>query len=117
MQDQPQNLRGLKALVGFMAVLIVIGTTVVVGTLIHRFYAKSAPAPTTTASAPTDATEIQGNVPPPVSSTLVLAPGLQIEGMTSVGHDLALWIRGPVGDKVLLVDPRTGQTQTIVTSH
>lgn len=104
-----------------MAVLIIVGTTVVVGTLIHRFYAKSAPAPTTiTTESPTmpnNTAEIQGDALPSAPSTLVLAPGLQIEGMTAVGHDLALWIRGPVGDKVLLLNPRTGQINTIVTTH
>ena len=42
MQDQPrQDLRGLKALVGIMGVLIVLGTALVIGVVIHRLYARN----------------------------------------------------------------------------
>ena len=42
MQDQPrQDLRALKALVGVMGVLIVLGTALVIGVVIHRLYARN----------------------------------------------------------------------------
>lgn len=116
MQDQPQNLRGLKALVGIMAVLIIIGTTVVVGTLIRRFYAKTTPAPTTTALINASNTaDIESSLP--TASTLTLPQGLQIEGITAIDHQLAIWVRGPVGDKIIILNPQTGQAHTLVTSH
>ena len=116
MQDQPQNLRGLKALVGIMAVLIIIGTTVVVGTLIHRFYAKTTPTPTTTTLLhETNAADIDTDLPSP--TTLALPQGLQIEGIAAIDHNLAVWVRGPVGDKIIILNPKTGQAHTAVTSH
>ena len=116
MQDQPQNLRGLKVLVGIMAVLIIIGTTVVVGTLIHRFYAKTTPTPTTTALFNETSSADLDSVPPP-QTALILPQGLQIEGMTAIDHNLAVWVHGPVGDKIIIINPKTGQTHTVVTSH
>ena len=98
MQGQPQgNLRALKALVGFLAVLIILGTAVVVGTVIHRLYANHA-APSIRAA------------PPVLSATAAqLLPGERIEGIAGVGGEIALWVSGPQGERVLLLDPVSGR--------
>jgi hypothetical protein len=105
MQDQPQtDLRGLKALVAILGALIVLGTAVVVGTVIHRLYARvSAPPSMVVAVAP----------PPvgvaPLAVGAALAKGERIEGIAGAGGDVAVWVNGPAGDRVLLLDPATGR--------
>ncbi len=106
MTDQPQNLRGLKAAVGGMGVLIVIGTTVVVGTIIHRLYARvSAPppiaAPLAAPAAPAGATAAS-----PVTASL--PAGSHIAGIAAAGPDVAVWVSAPGGDQLWLVNPQTG---------
>ena len=110
MTGQPQDLRGLKAVVGIMGVLIVVGTTVVVGTIIHRLYDRillpppsAAPlsvplAPVTAAGAPS------------------LQPGEHIAGIAGAGGDVAVWVSGPAGDRVLLLDPASGQLRVGLTA-
>ena len=112
MQDQPQNLRGLKALVGVLGVLIVIGTAVVVGTIIHRLYARFA-APSNPVPAVAAADGAGGVATPgaPTGGTAAmagLAPGEQIQGIASAGPDVAVWVSGPKGERVLLLDPASG---------
>lgn len=116
MQDQPQNLRGLKALVGIMAVLIVIGTTVVIGTVIHRLYARFA-TPSTPAS--TEKMPVTGGAPStlPLGAVARLAPGEHISGIASAGGKLAVWVSGPAGDRLLLLNPVTGQVQDVLRSR
>ncbi len=106
MQGQPQNLRGLKALVGIMGVLIVIGTTVVVGTVIHRLYARfNAPSIPAAPVAP-----VAGSVAVPVAHAVAAAlePGEHIAGIAAAGPDVAVWVSGPKGERVLLLDPVSG---------
>jgi len=110
MTDQPQNLRGLKAAVGGMGLLIVIGTTVVVGTIIHRLYAReSAPPPMVAAlgvpAAPVVASTA-GASPP--ADGVALPAGSHISGIASAGADVAVWVTGPAGDQLWLVNPQTG---------
>jgi hypothetical protein len=113
MQDQPQNLRGLKALVGFMGVLIIIGSTVVVGTIIHRLYARfSAPSTAPAATAVSVPGNVSAAVPPGVAAEL--APGEHISGIASAGAELAVWISGPKGDRLLLLNPATGQARAVL---
>lgn len=126
MQDQPQNLRGLKAAVGIMGVLIVIGTTVVIGTIIHRLYARfSAPSTPSVAAASVPAPgAVQGVVAqgaavpagggPAAGGMVALQPGERVAGIASAGADLAIWVRGPQGERVLLLDPATGQSHAVL---
>jgi hypothetical protein len=98
----------LKALVGIMGVLIVLGTAVVIGVVIHRIYAKPA------------VQSMIGVVPgaaagaPVVSG--VLPPGEHIAGIAAAGGDVAVWVTGPAGDRVLLVNPETGVVSVAVTA-
>jgi hypothetical protein len=102
MTDQPQNLRSLKATVGIMGVLIVIGTTVVVGTIIHRLYARvSAPPPMV--AAPLAAPAAEAGV------AAQLPPGEHIAGIAAAGADVAVWVSGPSGGRLLLLNPASGQ--------
>lgn len=111
MQGQPQNLRGLKALVGIMGVLIVIGTTVVVGTVIHRLYARfNAPSiPAAPLAAPV--APVAGNVAVAPEVAAELAPGEHIAGIAAAGPDVAVWVSGPKGERVLLLDPVSGRAR------
>jgi len=104
MQGQPQNLRGLKALVGIMGVLIVIGTTVVIGTVIHRLYARFTAPPMPVAPLAAPMAPVAGNVP----VAAALAPGEHIAGIAGAGPDVAVWVSSPKGDRVLLLDPASG---------
>ena len=99
-----------------MGVLIIIGSTVVVGTIIHRLYARfSAPStPQVAAVAPAP-----GSVPaalPPAAMAAQLAPGEHISGIASAGAQLAVWISGPKGDRLLLLNPVTGQARAVLSS-
>ena len=98
MQGQPQgDLRALKALVGILGVLIVLGTALVVGTVIHRLYANHAPPSI-------QATPLAGG---PVAAQLL--PGEKIQGIAGAGGEFALWVNGPQGGRVLLLNPANGQ--------
>ncbi len=89
-------MRGLKALVGILGVLILLGTALVIGVVIQRIYAKPGAA---SMSAP----------PPgaPAGGALVLPKGTHISGIAAAGGELAVWVSGPDGDQIWLVDPRT----------
>ncbi|WP_297488794.1 hypothetical protein [Acidocella sp.] len=109
MRDQPQaNLRGLKVLVGGMGVLIVLGTAVVVGTVIHRIYARK----------PAASMVVAPMVPGASAATAVgaLAPGEHIAGIAGAGSDVAVWVNGPGGDRLLLVDPASGQVSVALST-
>ncbi len=114
MRDQPQSdLRGLKALVGILGVLIVVGTAVVIGTVIHRLYARNdAPSmaqPLATPAAPAPA------LPAPAGlASTVLPPGEHIAGIAAAGGRIAVWVSGPQGDRLLLVDPLSGQSRVVL---
>jgi len=106
MEDQPRggDLRALKALVGVMGVLIVVGTAVVIGVVIHRIYAKPA-QPSITAVLPGE--------PAAAAAAPDNAPGRHVAGIAAAGGDLAVWQTGPGGDRILLLDPRTGAVTTV----
>ena len=93
-----QDLRALKALVGIMGVLIILGTALVIGVVINRLYARKA-APSISVSAP-------------VAASATLAPGEHIAGIAAAGPDLAIWVSGPGGDRLLLLDPASGALRT-----
>jgi hypothetical protein len=111
METQPRrtaDLRGLKALVGILGVLVVLGTALVIGIVIHRIYGKPA------ALAPAS-----GSVPgmlPGLPASNVLAHGERIEGIAGAGGEVALWVSGPGGDRVLLLDPGTGRVAVGIAS-
>lgn len=99
-----------------MGVLIIIGTTVVVGTIIHRLYARFATpstAPAMAASAPAPG-GVAAAAPPAVVGQL--APGEHISGIAPAGTELAVWVSGPKGDRLLLLNPGTGQVHTVLRS-
>jgi len=104
MTDQPQNLRGLKAAVGIMGVLIVVGTTVVVGTIIHRLYARDSAPPPTVAPLALPAVPVA-----PQGVAAQLLPGEHIAGIAAAGADVAVWVTGPSGGRLLLLNPASGQ--------
>ncbi len=86
-------MRGLKALVGILGVLIVLGTALVIGVVIQRIYARPAAA---SISAPAP------------GGKLVLPAGSHVAGIAAAGGELAVWVSGPEGDQIWLLDPRTG---------
>jgi len=93
-------LLGLKLLVGFLGVLIVIGTALVIGVVIHRIY--------DVAAAPSMPAGVSAGGP------VRLAAGERVAGIAAAGGDVAVWVTGPDGDRVLLVDPRTGGATVVV---
>ncbi len=107
MQDQPrQDLRALKALVGVMGVLIVLGTALVIGVVIHRLYARNGVASNVAvATVP---------VPSAVTGSVRLGQGDKIAGIAGAGGDVAVWVNGPAGDRLLLIDPASGQARVVL---
>ncbi len=101
-----------------MGVLIIIGSTVVVGTIIHRLYARftvpsTAPVPSV-ASVPAPQAVPAAAVPPAAAAQL--APGERISGIASAGAELAIWVSGAKGDRLLLLDPVTGRARIVLSS-
>jgi hypothetical protein len=98
------DLRGLKALVGFLGVLIVIGTAVVIGVVIKRIYGTSPVAASISSPVP-------GVAEVPVTA---LAPGEHIAGIAGAGGEFAVWVSGARGDRLLLLNPQTGVLSTVL---
>jgi hypothetical protein len=103
-QARSDDLRGLKALVGILGALVVLGTALVIGVVIHRMYDKPA------AAAP--------GIIPGVSDAApnVLGQGEHIAAVAGAGGAFAIWVTGPAGDRVLLLDPATGRLAVAVAS-
>ncbi|HQT63685.1 MAG: hypothetical protein B7Z75_08165 [Acidocella sp. 20-57-95] len=101
------NLRGLKALVTVLGVLIVLGTAFVIGTVIKRFYAKPVAASMTMPVSAVIPGESQVVLPPGA-----LAPGDHIAGIAGAGGVFAVWVSGAGGDRLLLLNPQTGAVST-----
>ncbi len=104
-----------------MGVLIIIGSTVVVGTIIHRLYARfSAPSTAPAAAAVPAPGSVPATLPPSALPSAAmaaqLAPGEHISGIASAGAELAVWISGPKGDRLLLLNPVTGQARAVLSS-
>ena len=91
-------MRALKAATVVMGVLILAGTAVLVATIVKR---ATAPAPAA------------GFVPSvaSVAATLHEPPGTQIAGVAASGDALAITLRGGGPDRVVLIDPRTGEVR------
>lgn len=83
-------MRAVKIAVAVMSVLIVLGTIVVVATVINRMSNPAAPVMTAGAAAAMDE-----------------PAGTAIVGIASVGDRLAVQLRGGGPDRVVFVDPRS----------
>jgi len=94
-------LRGLKALVAGLGVLIVVGTAVVIGVIIKRIYASPAPASNFSA-APVPGYGL------PADSLASLPAGSHIAGLAGSGGVFAVWVTGPKGGQLYLLNPQTG---------
>ncbi|HQT46294.1 MAG TPA: hypothetical protein PLY97_03640 [Acidocella sp.] len=80
--------------------LIILGTALVIGVVIHRIYARN-PAPSMPVAAQV-----------PVAGALLgaaLMQGEHISGIAGAGADVAVWVSGPAGDRLLLLDPASGR--------
>ncbi len=90
---------------GFLGVLIVIGTAVVIGVVIKRIYGTSPVA-----------ASISGVIPGATVNVPVtaLAPGEHIAGIAGAGGEFAVWVSGAGGDRLLLLNPQTGVLQTVI---
>jgi hypothetical protein len=82
----------LKALVGILGVLIVLGTALVIGVVIQRIYAR------------------------PAAPSMSVGPGSgeRIAGIAGAGGYVAVWETGADGDRVLSVDLATGAVKTVL---
>ena len=103
--EQPPSLRGLKFLVAVLGVLVVLGTALVVGVIIRRLYARPVPA----SIAPPIAAPL-----PAEPGALQLPPGSRIAGIATAGTEVAVWITGPDGGRVILFDPSHGTARNLV---
>ena len=114
METQPRgDLRGLKALVGILGVLIVLGTALVIGVIIHRIYAKQ-PAPSMAAA--TAPAVVPGATAALPAMANRLPAGDYIKAIAAAGADVAIWVGGPDGDRVLLVNPATGSIAVAISA-
>ncbi len=97
-------MRALKAATIVMGVLILLGTAIVVATIVKR---STQPAPAGSAAmVPTAAA---------FAAALHEPAGTEIRSLAAVGDLLALALHGGGPDRVVLIDPRTGETQGRIT--
>jgi len=102
-QSRPDQLKGLKALVAFLGILVVLGTAVVAGVIIRRLYAPAAPASNVAAAT---LPPQPGTAPP--TTTTTLPTGSRILGLAAAGGSLAIWVTSPAGSQdIYLLDPAT----------
>ncbi len=90
---------------GILGVLIILGTALVIGVIINRIYAKPA-APSMLAGAAVAGPAIAHRLP----------AGDAIKAIAAAGADLAIWVGGPEGDKLLLLNPATGGITVVITA-
>jgi hypothetical protein len=81
----------------------------VIGVVIHRLYARNGVASNVAAA----------TVPAPSGATgsVRLAPGERIAGIVGAGGDVAVWVNGPAGDRLLVIDPLNGQTRVVLSGN
>ncbi|MEO9190014.1 MAG: hypothetical protein ABI224_08415 [Acetobacteraceae bacterium] len=96
-------MRALKAATIVMGVLIVVGTAVLIAVIVKR---ASAPAPAA-----------GGFVPAAASFAAVLhePAGTHITGLAAIDDALALSLQGGGSDRVVLIDPRSGEPRGRIT--
>ncbi len=99
-QARGADLRGLKALVAGLGLLVVLGTGLVIGIIIKRIYAN--PASASTATAPPIPADT------PAGAPFTLPPGTKITGIAVADGLIAIAVSGPSGDQLWLVNPQTG---------
>jgi hypothetical protein len=88
-------MRFLKVITIAMAVLIVVGTTALLAVIVHRL--SNSPAP------------VAPCLPAPVAAVLDEPAGTRIVGIATAGDRLAVQLQGGGVDRVLLMDPHTGE--------
>ena len=93
----------LKALVIGMGILLVVGTGVVVVTIVHRM--------SSGATAKTAGSRL------PDHADILLPPGAKVESVTAIGDRLALRVTASSGESILLVDPVTGAVVETIDLH
>jgi hypothetical protein len=98
-------MRALKAATVVMGVLILVGTAVLIAAMVKR------------ATAPVPMRSTAGFVPSATSigATLREPAGSQITGLAASGDVLAVSIHGGGPDRVVLIDPRTGEVTGRIT--
>ncbi len=96
-------MRALKAATVVMGVLILVGTAVLIATIFKR---ATAPAPAGGGFVPSAAS---------VGTTLHEPSGTRIIGLAATTDVLALALQGGGPDRVILVDPRTGESRGRIT--
>ncbi len=94
-------MRGLKALVAGLGLLVVLGTALVIGVVIKRIYASPA-TPSMTAA--------------PAGVVSALPAGSRIMGLAGAGGEFAVWVSGAGGDAVYVIDPATGAMHVAVSA-
>jgi hypothetical protein len=93
-------MRVLKTATVVMGVLILAGTAVLIATIARR---ATAPVPMPAAGFVPSAAS--------VAATLHEPPGTQITGVAAGGDALAISLRGGGPDRIVLIDPRTGEVR------
>jgi hypothetical protein len=117
------GMRALKALTVIMGVMILAGTAVLVAVIFHRATSPTATSPTATSPTVTSLTATgptatgptaTGPGAPaalagPIPAVVLDEPaGTHIAGMAATQDRIALQLQGGGTDRVVLVDPRTG---------
>lgn len=102
--SRQHDLKGLKALVIGLGVLIVVGTALVIGVVIKRV------VESTTRPAPSAATQPLA-VPSvaPFAATLPGGAGAKIGGVAAAGGTVAIWLRDGKGGRIVFIDPHDGK--------
>ena len=101
-----------------MAILIIIGTTIVVGTVIYRLYARFNPPPTPSATSGSIAAPVASPALPTIPApTVQLADGEHITAIAAAGADVAILVAGPQSERVLILNPASGAIRTALVSH
>jgi hypothetical protein len=105
----------LKALVGGLGLLVVLGTALVIGVVIKRMYAGPALASNVADVAP----PVPGYLAaaPPVSGAVTLPAGSKITGLAASGDDFAVSVSGPAGDRLWIVNARTGAYYVMMSTY
>ena len=94
-------IRALLTVVVVMGVLIVAGVLTLAITIFHRL----GPSPAGTATL-LEATAVPGNA---TTTLLDEQPGTRIQSVTATGDRLAVLLQGGGADRIVLLDPRSGQ--------
>jgi hypothetical protein len=94
-------MRLLKAFVIGMGLLIVVGGALLVWGLAHQWNRSTAQAAATPTTAETDTGYASADIPAP--------SGMSLAQMATTGDRLLLRFSGPQGERIIVVDPRTGR--------